>query len=659
MLETPQAISVVTQQQLEDQKPQTVNEAFRYSAGVMPEPYGTAAHYTDQYLTVRGFKPDIYQDGLKLPPFSSTYPYFLQRAEIIHGPASVLYGQSSPGGLVDLTSKRPTDQPINEINIGGGTFGRVQTSFDVGGPLDKDGTLLYRITGVGHTDNTQVDQTKDQRFGIAPAVTWRPDASTSFTLLASYINDPNMGIYAGLPATGTVLPNKNGQIPTNFFLGDPNFNTWKREQTSVGYAFEHSFDNVLTFRQNLRYSENTVEERHLYIPGSNIALSADQATVLRYAYLDNINRKAFQVDNQAQLDFGTGPVQHKVVSGIDYLNLNIHESYGTSLSPSLVVYRINMFNPTYGQNIASPAILGDPVTKSDQLGLYVQDQMKWDQTSFVLGGRYDTLNTNAVDVIGGTSSQQYDHAFTWRAGLVHVFDNGLAPYASYSTSFQPQVGAATPSATHLPFVPTTGQQYEVGVKYQPTGYDSFVTVSLFNLTQQNVVTPNPADPTTSVQTGEIRSRGVEVEAHANVTKSFSLIAAYTHLDDVVTKANDGTLGKTPVGIPADMASLWADYAFKGGTLNGFGLSGGVRYVGETYGTASNVWGVAGYTTAASIVPSVVLFDAAMRYDFDKHWRLSVNATNLFDKTYVSSCTSGMNCYYGFGRTVLANLRYAW
>jgi iron complex outermembrane receptor protein len=199
------------------------------------------------------------------------------------------------------------------------------------------------------------------------------------------------------------------------------------------------------------------------------------------------------------------------------------------------------------------------------------------------------------------------------------------------------------------------------VKFQPVGYNSFVTAAVFDLTQQNVLTPDPVNPVYSVQTGEIRSRGAELELHANITRSLSLIAAYTYLDNVVTKANPttNTVGKVPVGVPANTASLWVDYAFKEGVLTGLGLSGGVRYVGETYGTATNLWGVPGFLTTPSIVPSVTLFDAAIRYDFDKHWRVSLNATNLFDKIYVSSCTSGINCYYGFRRTILANLRYAW
>ncbi len=246
-------------------------------------------------------------------------------------------------------------------------------------------------------------------------------------MLANYINDPGLGIYAGLPALGTVLPNPNGQIPTKFFVGDPDYNTWKREQTSVGYAFEHKFDQVLTIRQSLRYSENTTDERHLYIPGSNLALSADQSTVLRYAYRDDIDRKAFQTDNQAQLDFGMGPIQHKIVGGIDYLNLDIHESSGNSLPLGLTAEpSINMFNPVYGQAITAAPVQNAPVTKSDQAGAYIQDQMKWDQTTLVIGGRYDALSSASNDIVANTRSDQNDQAFTWRTGLVHVFDNGVA-----------------------------------------------------------------------------------------------------------------------------------------------------------------------------------------------------------------------------------------
>jgi iron complex outermembrane receptor protein len=657
LLETPQAISVVTRQQMEQQQPQTVNEIFRYTAGVVPEPFGTAARYTDQYLIVRGFRPEIYLDGLKLPPFSSTDPYLLERAELIHGPASVLYGQTSPGGLVNLVSKRPTDKTINEVNIGYGTFGKMQGSFDIGGRADKDGKVLYRLTGIGYTDDTQVDFTKSQRVAIAPALTFRPDASTSLTILANYIKDPNLGIYSGLPAIGTVLPNRNGQIPTSFYPGDPNFDTWKREQGSIGYLFEHS-DSIFTVRQNVRYSENKLEERHLY----PFALSANQEVLSRYGFLDLIKRQTFQADNHLQVDIATGPLQHKIIVGVDYLKLKLDENFGTNFGePS-----IKIFNPFYGQNTVTPILAGNPITKSDQLGLYAQDQIKLNQTSFLIGVRKDYAGTDSVDSIAKTTTTQNDQALTWRAGVVHVFDNGLAPYASYSTSFQPQVGGGI-SNTGAPFVPTSGEQYEAGIKYQPVGMDSFVTVAVFDLKQQNVLTPDPTNPNFRVQTGEISSKGVEVEAHANLTPNLSLIGAYTHLNNVVTKANspavpiNNTLGKVPVGVPADMASLWLNYAFKEGPMRGLSVSGGIRYIGETFGAANNIWGTAapGFEAAASIVPDFTLYDAAIRYDIDEHWRVSVNATNLFDKVYVSSCTSGTNCYYGSRRTILANLRYAW
>ncbi len=654
IIEVPQAISVVTRQQMDDQRPQTVASSLRYSSGVTSEAYGVASNYTDSYLYVRGFRPDVYLDGMKQPPLSSTDPYFLERAELLHGPASVLYGQASPGGLVDLVSKRPVDTPLHEIEIGTGSYGRAQTNFDFGGPLDQDGTLLYRLTGTAHTADTQVDDNKDRRIAIAPALTWHPDAATTLTILASYTHDPDLGAFSALPAIGTVLPSRYGQISRSFSIGDPGFNTWKRDQASIGYLLEHRFDSVWTVRQNLRYSYLNSTERHLYGQG----IGTDQRTISRYAYLDLNRRSSFDVDNQAEADFSTGPFAHKLLLGFDYQYLHVDETAQLGLAPS-----IDYLSPIYGvfsgggpTLLSIPPYYSKPVTMQRQAGLYTQDQIKWNNLSLLLGVRQDWATSDVSDSIANTTTHMADSATTWRTGLVYEFANGIAPYIGYSTSFQPQSGTALGGAA---FKPATGQQYEAGVKYQPAGYDSFITVSAFNLTQQNVLTPDPVNTAYKVQTGEIRSRGFEIEGHANLTRNLSLIASYTYLANVVTKANDSSLGKHPVAIPANMSSLWADYTFHSGALNGLGLSVGVRYVGKTYGTASNAWGIAGYETAPSKVPGYTLFDAAVRYDFNRNWQLSVNASNLFDRKYVSSCLSASTCYYGPGRLVLANIRYSW
>lgn len=297
----------------------------------------------------------------------------------------------------------------------------------------------------------------------------------------------------------------------------------------------------------------------------------------------------------------------------------------------------------------------DTTQVQGQLGLYAQDQIKLDRFTFTLSGRQDWVDTETTDhLLAGTVTQQDARAFTWRAGATYVFDNGVAPYVSYATSFEPQLGVN--QATQQPFVPTTGQQYEAGVKYQPPGINALLTAAVFDLTQQNVVMVDPSNPLLSVQTGEIRSQGFEFEAKAGLAGGWDILAAYTYLDSKVTQSIDPSqIGKRPLNVPDQMASLWLFYTVQDGPLLGLGLGGGVRYVGDAAGSADNL----------IIVPGYTLFDAALQYDFGKRnpalkgVKLTLNATNLLDKTYVSECTNIVNCLYGAGRTVVAGLRYNW
>ena len=667
LIETPQAISVVTSDQVRDQGAQNLGQALDYSSGVSGERGGVNTSGFE-YLQGRGFQLEKYLDGMRLPNQAYLLPsyevYDLERIEVLHGPASVLYGQAFPGGMINLVSKRPTDTPFGEVNVTAGNYGLGGTSFDLGGPLDKDNGLFYRLTGLFRNNDTQVDFTREQRFSIAPAVTWKPDANTTFTILANYQNDPFAGYYNFLPAVGTVLPNPNGQISRSFNPGEPGYDQHSREQYGIGYIFEHRFNDVLTVRQSLRYTD--IHDNMQNVFASFFGLDPDNRTLNRYGFYNNESLSELTTDNQAQLRFLTGPVAHTAIFGLDYQHINYNELYNTFFAaPS-----IDVFAPVYGAAITKPPPSGSDEAHQDQLGLYAQDQMSLGNWRFMIGAREDWVNGSDYDYVNNVSNgSDSDKAFTWRTGLVYLFDNGLAPYASYATSFQPQIGTTYDGT---PFKPTTGEQYELGLKYQPVGWNSFVTAAVFDLTQQNVLTTDTLHPTFSIQTGAIRSRGLEVEWHANINKNLDVVAAYTYLDNVVTAANDTDLqygldvGTHPYGIPRNAASLWAKYTFRSGPADGLGLGGGVRYVGSTYGTNTNVWdNVPGFSTAPSLVPAYTLFDAAVTYDFGakfanlKGFSASINARNLFDKTYVAYCQSVVACQYGLGRTVIGTVTYRW
>ena len=666
LIETPQAISVVTADQIKDQGAQSVAQALNYTSGVFAEQRGVNMSGFE-YLTGRGFQLEKYLDGLRMPNVAYNLPsyevYNLERIEVLHGPASVLYGQSYPGGLLNLVSKRPTEKAFGEINVMAGTYNLGATSVDIGGPVDKDGKLLYRFTGVFRDNDTQVDGTHEQRISVAPAFTWRPDLDTTLTVLANYQKDPDAGYYNFVPAIGTVLPNPYGQISRSLNPGEPGFDRHSRELYGIGYLFERRLNDNLTVRQNLRYTGIKDELRNVFGYG----LAADDRTINRYSFFNNESLTQVTNDNQIEANFATGPVKHTALVGFDYQNIRYDELYGNNFA----VTGLDAFNPVYGTPVALPTPGGSDDARVSQAGLYAQDQMSLGGWRLMVSGRQDWATAHDFDRINNVRTDQSDRAFTWRTGLVYLFDSGIAPYASYATSFQPQVGTAYGGAS---FKPTTGEQYEVGVKYQPVGWNSFVTAALFDLTQHNVLTPDitPGHTGFSTQTGAIRSRGVELEWHARFNRNLDVVAAYTYLDNIVTASNDTNslfainVGTHPVGIPRNTASLWAKYTFPDGPAAGLGLGAGVRYVGNTYGTFTNLWtGVAGLDATPSLLPDYTLLDAAVTYDFSakyadlKGFSLAVNARNLLDKTYVSYCQGVGLCQYGMGRTVLGTLTYRW
>ena len=662
LIETPQSISVITRQQMDDQAVQNTGQALRYTAGVAPELRAVNGIF-DNYMYVRGFRPDQYLDGLKLIGgnfgASQIDPYLLNRIEILRGPASVLYGQGTPGGVVTLTSKRPTEQPLREVMLQVGSYGHLEGAFDFSGPLDKDGQFLYRMTGIGFQTGSQIDFSNNGRFAIAPSFTWKPDANTSLTVLSQFQRDSGPVFNGFVPARGSVLGNPYGQIPTSLYVGDPNYDSYNRTQAQIGYTFEHIFDDRLTFRQNVRYQNLYAVDESLYANG----LQANLYNLNRYSFNDSESLDTFTIDNQALAKLSTGPLNHTLLVGLDY-QWNTYRQFGAS---NFNVPALNLFNPVYYLPIVPPNLnpassFSNAQQSQSQVGLYVQDQIKVGGWSFILGGRQDWVSSNASNYVSMTNTSKFDQAFTYRAGLVYLFENGIAPYASYTTSFSPTAGT---DFSGNPFVPTTGEQIEVGIKYQPLGWNSFLTASAYNLTQQNVLTTDPLHPGFSTQTGEIRVRGVELEAHANLTPNLDLVAAYTFTDGIYSKSNTvaATINGAPMtvqgqplnGVPAQMASLWANYTIDAGAAKGLGFGGGVRYMGPSPGDNVNSF----------VVPSFTLFDATIRYDLGKALpaldglQFQLNAANLFDVQYVSSCVNASFCSYGLRRTIYATLKYKW
>ena len=671
----PQSISVVTAEEMALHQPKSVKEALSYTPGVAVGTRGASNTY--DYLIIRGFAADgqsqnNYLNGLKLQ--GNFYndavidPYMLERAEIMRGPVSVLYGKSSPGGLLNMVSKRPTTEPLKEVQFKAGTDSLFQTGFDFSDALDDDGVYSYRLTGLARSAKAQQKGSEEQRYAIAPAFTWRPDDKTNFTFLSYFQNEPETGYYGWLPKEGTVEPLPNGKrLPTDFNEGAKN-NTYSRNEKMIGYSFDHEFNDTFTVRQNLRFAQNKVSQKSVYGYGmcsdplytkdqealkASPCLSIPQSqwghTLTRQYVIDNEKLENFSVDTQLQSKFATGSVDHTLLTGVDFMRMrNDIDSwfgYAGSVAPS-DIYNLDRSDFDFGAH-PNPSGPYRVLLKQKQTGLYVQDQAQWDKVLVTLGGRYDWADQSSFNRDYGNKSERDDKEFTWRGGVNYLFDNGVTPYFSYSESFEP---ASQTDANGDLFAPSKGKQYEVGVKYVPEDRPIVVTGALYQLTKTNNLMADPNGSLFSVEGGEIRARGVELEAKAALSASVNVVGSYTYTDAEYT--TDTTYkGNTPAQVPKHMASLWADYTFFDGPLSGLTLGTGGRYTGSSYGDPANSFKVGSYT----VVDALVRYDLARVGMAGSNVALHVN--NLFDREYVASCFNTYGCFWGAERQVVATATF--
>lgn len=641
LIETPRSISVIGAEEIDDRKSTKISEALRYTPGVVAESRGI--DFSQGFAIIRGFgTASFYSDGSgqEIASYANTglEPYGMERIEVLRGPASVLYGRGQPGGVVNTVTKRPTDEFLAEIEGNAGSFDQFGGKFDVGGPMDEQKELLFRLTGLVRDGDTQVDTLGERRKYLAPALTWRPSADTSLTILSHLQRDETVG---GQFVPSTALTGPNGKISTSTLLSEPGYEKWDREEGAIGYLFEHRFSDRLSLRQKLRYEKFDLDYDNINAQG----FQADNRTLNREVFAAVEDGHNLTSDTSLEARAELGATRHTILFGVDTKATSISRTFAFGPAPS-----IDAFNPVYGQAIPDPGVYLDDDQDLEQVGVYLQDQVRFfDRWVLSLGARHDATKLKVNDRMAGAKSSQSDNAFTGQAGLVYLFDSGFAPYASYATSFQPELGTDIQGNS---FDPTTGTQVEAGIKFQPRGSNGMVTASVFDITRQNVVTTDPGNPLFSTQTGEARSTGVELEAKLRVLESLDLTAAYTYMDTEITESNDGEKGFRFGSVPRNAASIWADYAFSGGPLSGLGLGAGVRYVGSTLDFSNTV-----ETPAFTIVDAVVSYQ--IRQGSLSGMRMAINASNLLDKVYLSSCDGESWCFFGQRRTITGSLGYRW
>lgn len=645
LIETPQAISVITRDQMEAQGVQTLQQVTAYTAGAVSNYFDSR---TDGF-SARGGSVSQYQDGLLR--VYGTYntsrpdPYTLERVEFLRGPTSVLYGQGSVGGVLNLTSKRPQAETLREVQVQVGNHARKQIAADLTGALDKDGQWLYRLVAVGRNSGTQVDHVDDDRLVFAPSLTWKPNADTSLTLQALHQKDDG-GLTTGFfPWQGTRLPSPYGQIPRSTFISEPGWDAFNTTNNSWGYLFSHRLNGDWTVRQNLRRTVTDVDYRSMYTSfTANAALgrparpvfNADNRTVLRDAGWQINTGRMLLIDTQLEGKLKAGDTEHTLLAGLDVQRNHTGQQTWRAVTPAIDVY-----NPVYG-NFTPPTasqLVRQPNVVQKQLGFYAQDQIKWGQWTATLGLRHDSAQTNTE---GRPAAAVDDKAWTKRAGVTYQMEGGWAPYAGYSESFQPLGGV---DAYGTAFKPQRGEQWEAGVKWQPPGQGISAFAAVYTLREKNRKTTDPGNPLNNLQIGEVKVNGFEAEMQASLARQWDFTVGYAFTDAKIARSNTGDQGMPVSSVPKHTASAWLSHRFASEGRGGWTVGAGVRYIGSQWSG----------TTAIS-TPAAAIADAMLAYDAGD-WRVAFNVVNLTDKVQITQCLARGDCFYGQARTYTLTSTY--
>ena len=611
----PASVQVIPQQVIEDQQPRNLIGILR-NAGVVQNNFSSRVADT---FSIRGFRArNVYRNGVKdrfadVAAFSSSLTN-IDRVEVVRGPNSVIYGQVNPGGIINIVTKKPLSQPYYALEVRRGGYELFEPSLDVSSPLTKDGSLSYRLNTSYRTAQDFTDFYHEKRFFVSPVVNWRIGKNTNLTFDSEY-EDIQQSLGTGLEqiASATILPNPNGKIPINRYLGEPT-DFFNRQLHRYNYNLEHRFNDNWSISNSFQAAFLTIDLRET---GVTSLLEADNRTVERdqTTFPKPTEYEAYTLDTHVIGDFNTGNIKHKLLVGFDLFRQTRRTSVlRTAAAP------LDVFNPVYGQPLGDTLGGVDVFFRDDALGFYLQDQVTLaNNLKLLVGGRYDLVENEFANRITSTASVQSDSAFSPRVGIVYQPVAPVSLYASYSRSFEQETGA---DKNDNLFKPRLGTQYEVGVKTDLFDNKLSATLALYDLTLTNVLTTDPTDPDYSVQTGEQRSRGVELSVTGEILPGWNVIGFYGYTDARITKDNDLPVGNRVEGVPQHVASLWTTYTFGTGSLKGFGGGIGFNYVGDQMPDSFDR-----YT-----IPSYFLTDAALYYR-QNNFSIGLNLNNIFNVRY--------------------------
>lgn len=660
-IETPQPVTVIDDELYLAQGAVSISDTLRYVAGVTANPYGPDSR--EDGALVRGITAVQFRDGMRdIFSYFSTIradPYNFDQVELVRGPASVLFGQGSLGGIVNLVSKKPRFETGGEISVRYGSFDRKEVLADLTGAITGD--LAGRVVARIRDSDTQTDHVPDDRVLVSPSLTYTPGPDTRVTFIGLYQEDDGGSTSQFLPLVGTIYENPNGRLPNDLFIGKPGWDRYDGRLLQGTALFEHRFGDSLRLNLKARYSDSDLTYLTHYpdsyrnpanphvIPGAfdpdtdEPIPDPEQRTIGLYADGSRARMEIFSTDNNLQFDFDTGEgIEHVLLAGVDFSRSRVRKLAGYGYE-YIDIYDIDYDALSdYDGGLPPGASVSEDVT-TRQLGFYLQDQIRlFDRVSTVFGVRRDEVDVRSLDLESMTYGDEDYGATSFRAGIIGEVVRGVSPFFSYTESFEPISGTASNGRA---FVPKRGRQFEAGVKFHPDEA-TMVTVTGYHIKETNrpVDDPGTPDPFDQMQVGSLTSKGIEFEASTTLPGELQILASYSYNEAEV----DGT-NRQIDDVPKTNASIWMTKALDMGQDMSLLLGGGARYVGKhrSFGPAF---------PDGVVTPGYTLADAYAELTWN-NWSLAINATNLFDKRFYSSCLSRGDCFMGEERNVFGTVSY--
>lgn len=635
--DVPFSIQVIPQEVIEDRNVVELGDALE-TAGSIVSAGGRGTSVFGPGFLIRGFPVNgfpsrgIFRDGIPTVSLAPLSTNDIERVEILRGPASVLFGQGDPGGIINLVPKEPLSEPFYEASFTAGSFDTYRGALDFSGPLGTLPSVRYRVNVSYENFGSFRDFVDGERVLFSPTLTWDIGENTSLKLYGQYVSDRET-IDEGIIATEDGIVD----LPRDRFLGE-DFGEFSQDQFRLGYQLNHRFNDVFSLRHSFQYFQFE-PRRFAPLFDSFDPVTGDLERLAFFA--GGITRQVF-TNAELLSQFNTGSVEHQVLLGVEYR----HDDDEPEFQFSELFEPINVFDPDYTNDPydINPEFFRDDTV--DTIAVYLQDQVEILPNLIVLAGvRFDSVDQFRTTRFEGEAREEFeqiDSEFTPRFGIVYQPIEPISLYASFTRSFNPSFGTSR-NPDDTTFEPETGRQFEVGIKADLSEQLS-LTFAAFDIRKQNVSTPDPDNPFFSIQTGEVASRGLELNLGGEILPGWDITAAYTLLDAFVSEDNTDVIGNDLANVPDNQFSLWNTYEIQRGDLAGLGFGLGFFFVGDRPGNLSNTFEL----------PSYFRTDAALFYRRD-NWRAQVNIENVFNVEYFTSSDEFLGVAPGAPLTVLGQI----